>query len=884
MKEKQKQTKLYDQPDIHAKRSTFDLSFPNKMTLNFNKIVPTCCKKTMPGDSWHVKTSVFSRWLAMQAPTFSEYDIKFLNAYVPNNIIWGGWQQFAGQGDAQASQYLLPGTITNLANNKVPYITTAGFCKIVARKILSPAITWYDPDTQQALRFKFPVLTSLGNRYFRFVVIPIFSRSIGQNPNGIWTYNTVRNDSDLEFFGNGQTAEISYCPCLVSRRDDAYWLDIINNGYAFEIPYIDSNNNYGYNGNVLKRLAAFVSRPKTWVFVNQGSNIDTIEQALNMSPSPNFIELPKWWYPCSQFIDYDNGNNSPLDGWHDPSITKTAWETYDKARYIPRIQPLKTTDGTVSTLQFDTSIKIVPTIDSFAPSEGYISPTSYLTLNWQDIFNRTVGNELCVQIFGAGSLTDYLGKCYSQSLLRQPFETANAILGYFDIFWTNRGSVRTTEGNIGSVVGTYNEKSMKYDRAVINDVPISILPYLAYHKIWNDYIRDNRYEQRFLYADPYRSPFMQPLFGQGNNDRNGSFIQGELLEVNTNTWNNFTGVIPYGQAVLAEPSYSIENSAVQSKITPSAPFNVDGLIQLLSLRERRVVHDFFTMVTPTSQYGDPAYALLDTNQGGQQGTSTLAIRMATRLQKFLEHSNFAGSDFIKQTLAHFGVKPDHCQHCSVKYLGGKVMTPTISPVIMSSQDSPDTNQVTGQQAAQMYCSGNLEKVSFSTNEHGYYFQFVTVQNDFFTTDGQEVDPITYLDYPNPIFADLGPEPLPLARVVNTDATPNTEANNTHPLSVFGYIPRYAQWKCSLAEIHGDFRKTLSYWVSKRQFDSDLQHGSFGYGLKGNTPQIGRNFLYENPDYQAFAYSGDEYDHALLDIDHQITVSRELPMLPSPNVL
>ena len=71
---------------------------------------------------------------------------------------------------------------------------------------------------------------------------------------------------------------------------------------------------------------------------------------------------------------------------------------------------------------------------------------------------------------------------------------------------------------------------MKFDIGVVNDVRISVLPYLAYHKIWNDYIRDPRYEMRFLYSDPYRSPFMQPLFGQGNNLRNGTFIQGSFFK------------------------------------------------------------------------------------------------------------------------------------------------------------------------------------------------------------------------------------------------------------------------------------------------------------------------------------------------------------------
>ena len=65
-------------------------------------------------------------------------------------------------------------------------------------------------------------------------------------------------------------------------------------------------------------------------------------------------------------------------------------------------------------------------------------------MNHQEVFDRTFGQHIIYQLLGAGSLTDYLGKCYSQSLVRQPFDVANAIFGLFSK-WYNKRILEQTE-------------------------------------------------------------------------------------------------------------------------------------------------------------------------------------------------------------------------------------------------------------------------------------------------------------------------------------------------------------------------------------------------------------------------------------------------------
>lgn len=871
MDEKRNQTKVFDQKDFNPKRSTFDLSYPNKSTFNFNKIYPILAKKTMPGDSWHIKTSVFSRWLSMVAPTFSEYSIKFLSAFVANNMIYGGWQQFIGQGDDQSAQYLLPADQANINGRALPYITTKDIAKYFFLKMFSFHGTVGDVCVKPFAR-----------QFIRMFVAPIVSHRAT-------AYSGMLTTSDYQDSACFDYDNFEIIPTLIvgSVKDARFWDDMVENNYVFEVTEMD-----GIDLNINAKLRAWLtdsqgaSRSFDWAFHCYGANIDLAISKLGISPAPAFIELPKSVFFPIRGVDYaTNASNRIVH----TSLTQAQVESYQVTRYLPHYGSIMVTStGAVQMLPHAQSVNgFIPYGYAYdlLPSELYTNSSS-TTLSYLDVFIRTIGQHIVCQLFGDGTLSDMIGQNKEQHLYRQPFSVANQIFGNIDVISRSYNSMQHPTATLETTKGTYNEKSGKFSVGVVNDTPISLLPYLAYHKIWSDRMRDNRYELRCIYSDPYKSPFMLPLQELvTSNAVQGLYASGNCYDtIQFDSTLNENGYFPsYWRSGndgywLTDQTYSHDRDF---HLKPERPFSFQSLVMLLSLRERRVVHDFFTMVTPTSQYGNEAVANLDPLGNG---VSTLAMRMASRLQKFLERSNFVGSDFVKQTLAHFGVKPEHCNHCSIRYLGGKVMKPTVSPVTMTSSDNSDTNQVTGQQTAQMYCSGNLGKVSFSCNEHGYVFQLATIQNDFYTVDGAMVDPINYFDYPLPEFADLGPEALPLQRVVQTDGTPTIEGTQNHPLSVFGYIPRYGQWKCSLAEIHGDFRDTLSYWVTKRQLNPDLLHGSFGYGKRGNIPQIGENFLYENANYDAFAYDGEEFDHALFDIDHQITVSRLLPKLPSPNVL
>ena len=126
---------------------------------------------------------------------FQSMILNFLNAYVPNNIIWGGWQQFVGQGDAQASQYLLPGTLTNLANNQVPNFTTRDLSVWFARKIFGFDFSWKDSNGNLH-PMTFPCLTPFGAQFFRAFVCPVVCRKFDDTQQ-LWALTNTVSLSDF---------------------------------------------------------------------------------------------------------------------------------------------------------------------------------------------------------------------------------------------------------------------------------------------------------------------------------------------------------------------------------------------------------------------------------------------------------------------------------------------------------------------------------------------------------------------------------------------------------------------------------------------------------------------------------------------------------------
>lgn len=905
-KTKDNQARLFDYPSVNEKRSKFRMGYNNSLTANFNKIIPTKHLELMPDDKLTAKSDFFSRWLTLEAPVFGEYNIKFNNFFVPNISLWRGWAQFMGNGDNKSAEYLLTGG-ENFAS-KVPYFTTKNLALALGSAFFYGGNNSNSLEKYNAVN-EFDVPKNHPNTNFegyKVVVVPFLRYYLGniadsdtsyfEQQYNYWVEDWNQRADDFRRDGDGKASidrHVLFCYCVA--KDNSYTNNLIENGLIFDphastLGVIDTD--------VLnKSMSEWCEEiyEKGVAFYYEGFNTENIVYKNDTNPEPKVL-LPisldimpigaymlrvadagnllfKWGYGITELNHNATQDFGPVAGWYynylsDPDSIQ-AFGDY----------------GVICGYPFN----------FFKGDADYPTDTmsTYpVDLTMEDIYLRHLGQWLIKEFCGARSLSDYLGNVLSHNVKRQPS-------GQFRKVYNGVGY----RPNLDNPLGTYASATETIEVGIINDEPISFLRYLAYHKCWTDLMRDPRYELRFIYNDPYKSIFLIP-----NGD--GNFVSGDMLALTLNSETNT-------RFLLNSPNFD-DDSAV---VNHDNYFNYKTLLQLLSLRNRRIIQDFFTLLSPQPQYGDEARVFTNVGEDliyrrddytgewsvnsadgginadnyGKMELSTApednklsvvssisvsALRFASKLQQFLERSNIVGSDYLKQLLTHFGVSPRYVIDTEVVYLGGDKFTPVVEPVQMVSADNAETGQSTGQQSGQMYSSANFAKYSYHAKDHGIILQLCTIQNDFKTTTGLQPQRIEKFDFAFPEFADLGAEAMPLKRVINTDGK---RGDRFYPKNTFGYMPRYADFKCRLDEVHGDFRKSLSYWLSVRQFNPSLFQKTLGNGSPFNVPELGEKFLYEDADYNAFTYSDDDFDHCLLDISHYDNVVRSLPMLPIPHI-
>lgn len=188
------------------------------------------------------------------------------------------------------------------------------------------------------------------------------------------------------------------------------------------------------------------------------------------------------------------------------------------------------------------------------------------------------------------------------------------------------------------------------------------------------------------------------------------------------------------------------------------------------------------------------------------------LRRATRLQQYLETSARVGGRYKEFVLGHFGVNVPDGRLQRPEYLGGGVCKISIGEVTQTSMtvNSGDDVAALGQMAGRGSAYGNSNSFKHSFPEHGYVMAIMSIQPKaaYFQGVCRDLLKQDRLDIYTPEFANLGEQPVMNAELF---------AGGSKPKETFGYTPRYAEYKFSLDEIHGQFRDTLDTWHMARVF-------------------------------------------------------------------
>lgn len=193
-----------------------------------------------------------------------------------------------------------------------------------------------------------------------------------------------------------------------------------------------------------------------------------------------------------------------------------------------------------------------------------------------------------------------------------------------------------------------------------------------------------------------------------------------------------------------------------------------------------------------------------------------AWRVAMAMQRMKEHRNRFGSRY-RDMLAFLGVNSSDARLQRPEYLGGGKETIAFSEVL-STADAGAAS--VGDMAGHGIAAIRTRPYKRFFEEHGYVISFLSLRP---VSVYQHRVPRTFLrrsysDFWQKELEMLGEQPITNFEIYGNAPAPN---------GVFGYIPRYDEYRHAESGVTGEFRDTLNYWHMARIFAAQpVLNGTF----------------------------------------------------------
>jgi hypothetical protein len=386
---------------------------------------------------------------------------------------------------------------------------------------------------------------------------------------------------------------------------------------------------------------------------------------------------------------------------------------------------------------------------------------------------------------------------------------------------------------------------------------LSPLPVAAYLKIYDEYYRDNNVIST--------EAFIEVVAGN-----NLTYDEEAKKSLYKRAWQHdyFTSALPTAQQGSTVSIPLVESEAPVDFITgvgqPGKFRNASTDALITSGGDIRadsggdMEHNSATEV-----YYDPN----DTLQADVESVATdiNTLRRAFKLQEFLERTIRGGTRYIEQILSHFGTRSSDSRLNRPEYIGGVKQKMVISEVLSTAEtiDSGDnvTSPIGNLSGHGISVGGN--KFRYRCEEHGFIMAITSVMPQTAYQDGVHKmwTRTDRTDYAWPSFANIGEQEVLQREIYAYTASENDD--------VFGYVPRYAEYKYMNSQVSGKFRSSLNYWHLGRKF--------------ATKPTLSQTFIECTPDDRIFADQTAGAHHIYAHIYNNAFVKRKLPKFGIPQL-
>lgn len=402
---------------------------------------------------------------------------------------------------------------------------------------------------------------------------------------------------------------------------------------------------------------------------------------------------------------------------------------------------------------------------------------------------------------------------------------------------------------------------------------VSLLPFNAYAKIWNEFFRDeNNQDPVAIINKDYVGGSTTAEWSPNN------YIQAFPAPV-CKLHDYFTSALPApqkGEAVKFSlagdaPIFNSNNGSTlfQPHLYTEGP-NVTAnqlyMTTMVSGRDGNLYRDSATLPGGGTDY--PVKLSLAAKTSDLTVANVNDLRFAFQLQKMLEKDARGGTRYREYLQSHFGVTSPDSRMQVPEFLGGARLPVSIEQV---EQTAPGEGENTVGQVGAYSLSSGRSGFTKGFVEHGFVIGVLCVRQHHTYQQGIEKfwTRKKRTDFYDPVFANIGEQPVYQSELFFDKTKDNTK-------DVFGYQEAWADYRYKPSRISGELRSTASNPL-------DIWHLGDNYA---NAPILGNQFLSETKEYldRALAVPSKIANQFIIDIYTENEMIRPMPVYSVPGLI